>query len=75
MHKGKRDLDLDRTVRQAAIMHSQGRLGEAEALYQAVLAGHRRDFNATYQLGHIRLQQNRFADAETFFRRAVKIDK
>jgi tetratricopeptide (TPR) repeat protein len=68
-------IDLNQVFRQAAAMHSQGRLWEAETLYQAVLAEDRRNFDATYQLGHIRLQQNRFADAEVFFRRAVKIDK
>lgn len=62
-------------MQQAAIMHAQGRLWEAESLYEAVLKEHRRNFDATFQLGHIRLQQNRFAEAEVLFRRAAKIEK
>lgn len=73
MQVGK--MDLKQVIQQAAIMHSQGRLWEAERLYEAVLKEHRRNFDATYQLGHIRLQQNRFAEAEILFRRAVKLEK
>lgn len=62
-------------MQHAAIMHAQGRLWEAESLYEAVLKEHRRNFDATFQLGHIRLQQNRFAEAEILFRRAAKIEK
>ena len=54
-------VDSKQAIQQAAIMHAQGRLWEAESLYEAVLKEHRRNFDATFQLGHIRLQQNRFA--------------
>ncbi|MGB6343799.1 MAG: tetratricopeptide repeat protein [Xanthobacteraceae bacterium] len=60
---------------QAAALHGQGRLGEAEKLYDAVLRRDDRHFDSIYGLGILRLQQNRLAEAEALFRRAVKIGK
>ena len=59
----------------AAALHGQGRLREAEALYENILRNDNRHFDAIFCLGFIRLQQNRFADAEALFRRAIKINK
>lgn len=59
----------------AVALHGQGRVREAEELYEGVLRSDNRHFDSIYYLGLIRLQQNRFADAEVLFRRAVKIDK
>src|SRR5215831_17344544 len=67
--------DPRRAFEQAAAFHAQGRLGEAERLYAVVLAADGRHFESIYRLGLIRLHQGRFADAETLFRRAVKLDK
>jgi len=63
------------TFQQALAMHEQGRLSEAEHLYEDILKADGRHFDSIYYLGIIRLQQNRFADAEDLFRRAIKIDK
>jgi tetratricopeptide (TPR) repeat protein len=60
---------------QAVALHRQGRVQEAEALYEAVLRTQSDHLGCIYQLGFIRLQQNRFADAAVLFRRAVKIDR
>jgi tetratricopeptide (TPR) repeat protein len=68
-------VDPVQSFQQAAVLHGQGRLWEAEQLYETVLNGDRRHFDANYRLGLIRLQQKRFADAEMLFRRAIKIDK
>ena len=71
----KTTTDPSPTFTQAVAFHRQGRLREAEALYEAVLrvqSGHR---DCIFHLGLIRLQQNRFADAAVLFRRAVKIDR
>ncbi|HEX4211601.1 MAG TPA: tetratricopeptide repeat protein [Candidatus Binataceae bacterium] len=62
-------------IQQALALHGQGRLREAELLYERVLQSDSRHFDALHRLGLIRLQQNRFADAEVLFRRAVKIEK
>ena len=59
----------------AAALQAEGRLLEAEKLYEAVLSEDRRHLGAVYRLGLIRLRQKRFADAEVLLRRAVKIDK
>ena len=67
--------DLLQLFAQAAALHGQGRLGEAETLYAEVLRRDDRHFDSAYRLGILRLQQNRFADAEVLFRRAVKTDK
>lgn len=60
---------------QAALAHDQGRVREAERLYQAVLAADARHSGALLRLGMLRLDQRRLADAEPLFRRAVKADK
>ncbi|MGB9389027.1 MAG: sulfotransferase [Xanthobacteraceae bacterium] len=50
-------------------------LREAEQFYEQILERDHDQFNALYQLGLIRLQQNRFADAAALFGPAIKIDK
>jgi predicted O-linked N-acetylglucosamine transferase (SPINDLY family) len=60
---------------QAVLLHEQGRLPEAEQLYQSILKTNNRDFGSLLRLGLLRLQQRRFDDAERLFRRAVKADK
>jgi len=60
---------------QAASLHEQGRLWEAEQLYKTVLRADERHFGALCRLGAIRLQQGRFEDAAGLFRRALKVDK
>jgi protein O-GlcNAc transferase len=60
---------------QAGLLHDQGRLREAEQLYQMVLMGDDRHFGSLCRLGLLRLQQRRFEDAKRLFRRAVKVDK
>jgi tetratricopeptide (TPR) repeat protein len=62
-------------LQQALALQAQGRFWEAEGLYERILQGDRRHYDAVYYLGLIRLQQNRFADAKVLFRRAVRIDK
>ncbi len=59
----------------AVSLHNSGRLSEAEQLYQMLLMGDERHFEVLCRLGLVRLQQNRFADAEGLLRRAVKVDK
>jgi len=59
----------------AVALHEQGRLWDAEKLYENILSRNSRHFDCNYYLGSIRLQQNRFADAEILFRRAAKVNK
>jgi protein O-GlcNAc transferase len=66
---------LVQTFQQAVILHEQGRVREAEQLYQTILLGDKRHFPTLYHLGLLRLQQHRFGDAEQFFRSAVKINE
>ena len=68
-------VDPLQAFQRAAAFYAQGRLRDAEQLYNVVLAADARHFEFIYHLGLIRLQQGRFADAELLFRRAVKIEK
>lgn len=61
--------------RQAALLHEQGRLWEAEQLYRGVLRADGRHSAALCRLGVIRLQQGRFEEAAALLRRALKVDK
>lgn len=70
-----RGIDPLQVFQRAAAFYAQGRLREAEQLYDVVLAAEPRHFEFVYNLGLIRLHQGRFADAELLFRRAVKIEK
>jgi tetratricopeptide (TPR) repeat protein len=60
---------------QATVLHAQGRLWDAEQLYEIALKADDRHFDSVYRLGLIRLQQTRLSDAAALFRRALKIDR
>jgi len=64
-----------KALRDANLLHSQGRLSEAEQRYQIVLAADGRNFDALYRLGLIRLQQARFGTAADLFRHALKVER
>ncbi len=64
-----------KALRDANLLHSQGRLSEAEQRYQIVLAADGRNFDALYRLGLIRLQQARFGSAADLFRHALKVER
>jgi tetratricopeptide (TPR) repeat protein len=63
------------SFQRAVALHDQGRVREAEELYERVIKTDSRHFDSIYHLGSIRLRQGRDSDAEALFRRAVKIDK
>jgi predicted O-linked N-acetylglucosamine transferase (SPINDLY family) len=67
--------DATLAFQQAASLHAQGRLWEADQLYQVVLGADGCHFGALCRLGVIRLQQGRFEDAAALLRRALKADK
>jgi predicted O-linked N-acetylglucosamine transferase (SPINDLY family) len=60
---------------QAAALLDQGRVREAEQLYEAVLAADEHHFETLFRLGVIRLQRGEFEAAEALFRRATKVDR
>jgi tetratricopeptide (TPR) repeat protein len=62
-------------LREAVLLHGQGRLAEAEQRYQYVLAADARNYEALYRLGLVRLQQARFGIAADLFRRALKVER
>src|SRR6266849_3689935 len=68
-------MDPQQAFQRAAEFHAEGRLWEAEQLYEIVLKADDRHFQSVYRLGLIRLQQGRFPDAVNLFRRAIKIDR
>jgi tetratricopeptide (TPR) repeat protein len=59
----------------ASLLHSQGRIQDAERGFQFVLETDDRNYEALYRLGLIRIQQGRFGDAANLFRRAWKVDR
>jgi tetratricopeptide (TPR) repeat protein len=61
--------------REAVALHDRGQLTEAEQRYESVLRADGRHFQALCRLGLIRLQQGRFDDAVSLFRRAVKVER
>jgi tetratricopeptide (TPR) repeat protein len=73
-HPRRNLLGISQTFHEAATLHAQGRLQEAEQRYRFILEADGRHFDALYRLGLISLQQDRFADAELLFRRAAKVD-
>ena len=56
-------------------LRARGQLHASEQFYEDILTKDGDQFDALYQLGLIRLQQNRFADAGSLLGRAVKINK
>ena len=62
-------------LRNASLLHAQGRLQDAERGFQFVLQADDRNYEALYRLGLIRIQQSRFGDAANFLRRALKVDR
>jgi protein O-GlcNAc transferase len=68
-------IDPEQTFQQAAFLHDQGRLREAERLYHVVLKADRNHFSALCRLGLVQLQCGKFRDAVPLFRRAIKLDR
>ncbi len=71
----KTAIDALTVFQQAIALQGQGRVREAEKLYESILRCDSRHFDSIFYLGLIRLQQSRFADAAILFRRAVKSTK
>jgi len=59
---------------QAYAHHQAGRLAEAQAGYEALLAREPRNFNALHLLGVLALQTGRPAEAAAYIERALEID-
>jgi tetratricopeptide (TPR) repeat protein len=57
-----RPLDRERSIGQALKLHQQGRLGEADRIYRAILAADPQDFDALHLLGVLEHQQGRSVD-------------
>jgi tetratricopeptide (TPR) repeat protein len=62
-------------LRDASLLHSQGRIEDAERGFQFVLENDDRNYEALYRLGLIRIQQGRFGDAANLLRRALKANR
>src|ERR1700680_2749569 len=68
-------IDPLQAFQRAAAFHAEGRLLEAERLYQLVVKADDRHYEALYRLGLIRLQQGKFVEALALFRRAIKANR
>jgi predicted O-linked N-acetylglucosamine transferase (SPINDLY family) len=66
-------LDLKAMAEQAVAAHQQGRLAEAEGLYQKILDADPQLFGPHYYLGILRLQQGRAEQASDYLSTALRI--
>src|SRR5260370_36888354 len=64
----------DALLASAVREHQAGNLAEAARLYSVVLKGAPRNFQATYLLGFIKMQQGSFDEAEQLIGEAIKIN-
>ncbi len=71
---GAGDPDPAHGLRQAFLLHQQGRLEEANALYREILAGHPNNAHALHLFGVLRAQRGDYAAAADFIGRAVALD-
>jgi protein O-GlcNAc transferase len=62
---------MKESFEEACVFHAQGRLSEAERIYETILSSDRRHAGALCNLGHIRLVQRRYDDAVKYLRKAV----
>ena len=58
-----------------AELFAQGKLPEAKAAYQAVLAKDRNNADALYHMGRIAARQERFGEAIDWYEKAIKLDE
>jgi len=58
----------------AAAMHREGRLDDAERLYQAILATQPNHFEVLYRFGTLRYQQGRYPEALHYIAAALKVN-
>ena len=61
-------------LNRAISAHQAGNLSEAQALYKAVLAHDKHQFDALHMLGVLEGQLGNFEEADHLIRRALKID-
>ncbi len=67
-------LPPDEAFNRAATLHQQGRLGEAEQIYRAILQRNPDHFGALHYLGIIAGQHGHAQDAEHLIRRAISLN-
>ena len=67
-------VDPQHLFQQAVQFHRQGRLAEAEGLYQQLIAGLPMSAEPRHFLGILRLQQGRFAEALDLIGAAIRIN-
>ena len=65
-------LDIARAIRQAAALHRQGKLNDAQQLYEAILLRQPDHFDALHLLGVLRAQHQRPDEAVTLISRALE---
>ncbi len=70
----RKSVSIDEALDEAISFHQQGNLGQAEAIYQAILKKKPDHFDALHLLGVIRLQQKRFDDALALINRALIVE-
>ena len=71
-HVTKRLMRSDRSIEQAATLHRQGRLDEADRIYSAILAAEPHHFDALHLSGVLKFQQGRSIDALRLVAAALK---
>ena len=65
--------DIDQTLEQAKIKHSEGKFLEAEKLYRFVLVNQPSNLIANINVAQIFYQHNKFVEAEIHFKKSIEI--
>ena len=63
--------ETNKSLMEAALLRARGKLGEAEELYQAVLAREPDNANVYQLLGQLAMEQGHYTDAAVFLKRAT----
>jgi len=61
-------------INKAIFLLQQGKVGDAEGVFDSVLRAHPKNFDALHMLGIIYAQRGSFAEAEKLLRKALSID-
>ncbi len=64
---------VDEALRAAVVLHNNGQLDDAGAIYAGVLQLDPNNFDASHLLGQVRRRQERRAEAETLYRHALML--
>ena len=67
-------ISLDKVIKDAFLLHSQGNIKEAEKYYKYIIEQDYKDYRVFANYGLILVSKNRFKEAELFTRKAISLN-